>query len=241
MEAGFAGAFIAGFVSFASPCVLPLTPAYLSFLAGSDPRTIAESGSAERVRLLARAFVFVAGFATVFVLLGATASATGQFIAVWFDQLAIAAGLMLIVLGLHVAGWLRLPILMRERRAHGPVRVTSLAGAYFVGLAFAFGWTPCVGPVLASILLLSGAQDSMLQGALLLLAYAAGIGAPFLLAAAFAPWFLKRSSRLSRFARPISIVAGVILIATGALIATGSFGVIGAWMLETFPAFGRIG
>jgi len=216
-------------------------PAYLSFIAGSDPNRLMAAGVGERARLLVRALAFVAGFATVFVLLGATASAAGRFIAVWFDQLAVIAGVLLIVLGLHVAGWLHLPILMREKRVHGPVRVTSLAGAYFVGLAFAFGWTPCVGPVLASILLLSGVQDSMTQGALLLSAYAAGLGLPFLFAAAFAPWFLKRTSRFSRFARPVSIVAGVLLIGTGALIATGYFGIIGVWMLETFPVFGRIG
>lgn len=241
MEPGIAGAFVAGFASFASPCVLPLVPAYLSFLAGADPKGLVEAGSAERARLLGRALVFVAGFATVFVLLGATVSAAGRFVAVWFDQMAIVAGVLLIVLGLHVGGWLQLSFLMRERRAHGPARVTSLAGAYFVGLAFAFGWTPCVGPVLASILMLSGAQESTAHGALLLAAYASGIGLPFLLAAAFAPWFLKRASRLSHFARPVSIAAGLILIATGALIATGNFGRIGAWLLDTFPVFERIG
>ncbi|MDP2355013.1 MAG: cytochrome c biogenesis protein CcdA [Beijerinckiaceae bacterium] len=241
MEPGLAGAFLAGLASFASPCVLPLTPAYLSFIAGSDPNRLMAAGVSERGRLLVRALAFVAGFSTVFVLLGATASAAGRFIAVWFDQLAVIAGVLLIVLGLHIAGWLRLPLLMREKRVHGPVRVTSLAGAYFVGLAFAFGWTPCVGPVLASILLLSGVQDSMAHGAILLSAYAAGLGLPFLFAAAFAPWFLKRTSRFSRFARPVSIVAGVLLVVTGALIATGYFGTIGVWMLETFPVFGRIG
>lgn len=193
------------------------------------------------MRLIARALVFVAGFATIFVLLGATVSAAGRFVAVWFDQMAVVAGLLLVVLGLHVGGWLHLSVLMRERRAQGPARVTSLAGAYLVGLAFAFGWTPCVGPVLASILLLSGAQDSIAHGALLLSAYAAGIGLPFLLAAAFAPWFLKRAARFSRFARPASIAAGLILIATGALIATGNFGRIGAWLLNAFPVFERIG
>lgn len=241
LEPGLAGAFLAGLASFASPCVLPLTPAYLSFIAGSDPNRLMAADVSERMRLLVRALAFVAGFATVFVLLGASASMAGQFIAVWFDQLAVAAGILLMVLGVHVAGWLHLPILMRERRAHGPARVTSLAGAYFVGLAFAFGWTPCVGPVLASILLLSGAQDSVAHGALLLAVYAAGLGLPFLFAAAFAPWFLKRTSRFSRFARPVSIIAGLLLIVTGALIATGYFGLIGAWMLETFPIFGRIG
>ncbi len=241
MEPGFAGAFLAGFVSFASPCVLPLTPAYLSFLSGSDPRSIVEAETGARARLLGRAFAFVAGFATVFVLLGATASLAGRFVAVWFDQMAVLAGVVLIVLGLQIAGWLHIPFLMRERRAHGPRAVTSPAGAYIVGLAFAFGWTPCVGPVLASILMLSGAQASAAHGALLLSAYAAGLGLPFILAAAFAPWFMKRASRLSRFARPLSIAAGLVLIVTGALIATGRFGVVGIWLLETFPVFARFG
>lgn len=200
-----------------------------------------QADAGARARLLGRAFAFVAGFATIFVLLGATVSYAGRFVAVWFDQMAIAAGLVLIVLGLQAAGWLYIPFLMRERRAHGPRSVTSPLGAYVVGLAFAFGWTPFVGPVLASILMLSSAQGSASQGALLLCAYAAGLGLPFLLAAAFAPWFLTRASRLSRFARPLSIAAGLILILTGALIATGKFGVLGVWLLETFPVFGSFG
>lgn len=235
------GAFLAGLASFATPCVLPLAPAYLSFIAGVDRQAIIESKPGQRSRLLARAAGFVAGFSTIFVIFGATASAAGRFLAVWFDQLAIVAGVMMIVLGLHVAGWLRLNLLMRERRAHGPASVASVGGAYLVGLAFAFGWTPCVGPVLASILLLSGTQDSIGQGALLLSAYAAGMGLPFMLFAGFAPWMLKRSSRFSRFARPVSIASGLILIVTGTLIATGYIGRIGAWMLETFPVFERIG
>jgi cytochrome c-type biogenesis protein len=241
VEPGVAGAFLAGLISFASPCVLPLTPAYLSFLGGSDPRSIVQADGAARARLLGRAFAFVAGFATIFVLLGATASLAGRFVAVWFDQMAVLAGIVLIVLGLQIAGWLHIPFLMRERRAHGPRAVTSPVGAYVVGLAFAFGWTPCVGPVLASILMLSGAQGSASQGALLLCAYAAGLGLPFLLAAAFAPWFLKRSSRFSRFARPLSIIGGLILIVTGALITIGKFGVVGLWLLDTFPVFARFG
>lgn len=238
---GLAGAFLAGFASFVSPCILPLAPAYLSFLAGSDRESLVHPGPQERRRLLLRSFAFVAGFSTVFVLLGATTSIAGRFVAVWFDHISAAAGVLLVVFGLHVAGWLRLGFLMRERRAHGPAKVTSLAGAYLVGLAFAFGWTPCVGPVLASILMLSSVQESAAYGALLLTAYAAGIGLPFMLAAAFAPWFLKRASRLSRFARPMSVFAGLILIVTGVLIATGQFGRIGAWLLETFPVFERIG
>lgn len=241
MEPGLAGAFVAGLASFASPCVLPLAPAYLSFLAGVDRQAIIDGKTGQRSRLLWRAAGFVAGFSTIFVILGATASAAGRFVAVWFDQIAAVAGVMMIVLGLHVAGWLRLNLLMRERRAHGPASVASVGGAYVVGLAFAFGWTPCVGPVLAAILLLSGTKESIGEGAALLSAYAAGMGLPFLLAAGFAPWVLKRSSRLSRFARPVSIASGVILIATGTLIATGQMGRIGAWLLETFPVFGRIG
>lgn len=241
MEPGLAGAFLAGFASFASPCVLPLAPAYLSFLAGAERQKLIEGGTAERWRVLVRALAFVAGFATIFVLLGATASAAGRFVAVWFDEMAVAAGLLLIVFGLHIAGWLRLPLLMRERRAHGPAQVRSLGAAYALGLAFAFGWTPCVGPVLASILMLSGTLDSAWRGAALLSAYAAGMGLPFVLAAAFAPVFLKSAPRLSRFARPLSVASGLILIVTGALIATGLFGKIGAWLLETFPAFGSVG
>ncbi|MFN3892712.1 MAG: cytochrome c biogenesis CcdA family protein [Beijerinckiaceae bacterium] len=232
---------MAGLISFASPCVLPLAPAYLSFLAGSEREKLIENGAGERWRVLSRAVSFVLGFATIFVLLGVSASAAGRFVTVWFDQMAVAAGVLLMVFGVHIAGWLHIPFLMRERRAHGPARVRSLGASYAVGLAFAFGWTPCVGPVLASILILSGVQDSVWRGAALLSAYAAGMGLPFVLAAAFAPAFLKSASRLSRFARPLSVASGIVLIVTGALIAIGNFGRIGAWLLRTFPFFERIG
>lgn len=243
VEMSLLSAFLAGVVSFASPCVLPLVPAYLSFLSGESFERMVDPDAPplRRWRLLARACAFVAGFATIFVLLGATASAAGQFLAVWFDQLAVVAGVALIVLGLHIAGWLRLGFLMRERRAHGPEKAGSIIGAYLVGLAFGFGWTPCVGPVLAGILLLSGTSETIGQGMLLLAAYAAGIGAPFIIAAAFAPNMLRLMGPLKRHMRAISIVTGSILIVTGALIATGKFGVVGAWLLRTFPVFESIG
>lgn len=241
------GAFAAGLISFASPCVLPLTPAYLSFLGGvgydrltDSPGTPRATG-AERRRLVVRAIAFVLGFSTIFVLLGASASAAGRLFSEWFEWLAVAAGATMIVLGLHVAGWLRLPMLMREARPEGPRATRGLAGAYAVGLAFGFGWTPCVGPILASILLLSGTTETIGRGMALLAAYSFGIGLPFILAAAFAPFVLAWLGGLRAWMKPLSVFAGLVLVATGALIATGRFGLIGAWMLETFPVFGRIG
>ncbi|HEY8578900.1 MAG TPA: cytochrome c biogenesis protein CcdA [Beijerinckiaceae bacterium] len=243
VELSLLSAFAAGLLSFVSPCVLPLVPAYLSFLGGVgfEQMTAPDAPLASRGRVLARAAVFVAGFATVFVLLGATASAAGRFVTAWADQLSVVAGLLLIVLGLHVAGWLRIGLLMREARPHGPAQAGGFVAAYLVGLAFGFGWTPCVGPILASILLLSGASDTISQGALLLVAYAAGIGLPFLVAAAFAPEAMRWMAAAKRRMHAISVATGLILIATGAMIATGTFGVVGAWLLRTFPIFERIG
>jgi cytochrome c-type biogenesis protein len=243
IELGLWSAFAAGLLSFLSPCVLPLVPAYLSFLGGVSYEQLASKDAPlpGRRRVVARAVAFVAGFSTVFVLLGATASAAGRFVTAWADQLSVVAGLALIVLGLHIAGWIQVGFLSREARPQGPARAGSLMAAYAIGLAFGFGWTPCVGPILASILLLSGTSETIGRGALLLAAYAAGIGVPFLIAAAFAPNVMGWLAGMRRWLRAISIGTGLILIVTGAMIATGTFGRVGGWLLRTFPIFESIG
>ena len=244
LDVSFAGAFLGGLLSFVSPCVLPLVPAYLCFLAGlsfSELEASAAAGATGRGRLIGRALAFVLGFATIFVLLGATASALGQALSRWFDILAVVAGLALVVMGLAMAGILRLGFLMGEMRHEVSRRPAGLAGAYATGLAFGFGWTPCVGPVLAAILMVSATSETIARGMLLLGAYAAGMGLPFVIAAAFAGPFLRWVARFRRHLGRIQMVAGLILVATGLLIASGQMARIGGFMLEMMPVFGRIG
>ncbi len=243
-EVGYAGAALAGLLSFVSPCVLPLVPPYLCFLAGVSAEQLAgegpvPAGAARRVVVAAAAFV--AGFTTVFVALGAAASAVGRLVADHLDVLATAAGVVIILLGLHFLGVLRLSALYREWRLHPGAKPAGLAGAYVVGLAFAFGWTPCVGPVLATILFVAAAEDTVWQGAGLLAVYALGIGVPFLLAALLARPFLALMRRFRRHLRRVEQVMGALLVVTGVLFITGSVNDVGYWLLETFPALGRVG
>ncbi len=237
------GAFFAGLLSFLSPCILPLVPPYLCFLAGAslDELTRGEEAAVSLRRALPRALAFVIGFATVFVILGASASMVGKLLADQVGWMTRVAGLVIIAFGLHFLRVLRIPILYREARVQVEARPAGLAGAYLVGLAFAFGWTPCVGPVLASILFVAGAEDTAARGAVLLGAYAAGIGGPFLLAAAFLPTFLRLLKRARHWIGRVEKVMGAVLVAMGVLILTGSMPAVGAWLLETFPALGRVG
>ncbi len=241
----FIGALGAGLLSFLSPCVLPLVPPYLCFLAGIslDDLTRDEKAPVWRPnwRVVALAFAFVLGFATVFIALGASASVLGKVITAYFDTLAIIAGAMIIVLGLHFLGLFRIGLLFREARFQAVSRPAGFLGAYLVGLAFAFGWTPCVGPVLATILMVAGIEASAARGALLLGAYALGIGIPFLLASLFSGAFMRLMARLRAHMGAIEKVIGGALVLTGVLFLTGGMPRIAGWLLETFPTFGSIG
>ncbi len=244
LDISLLGAFLGGLVSFLSPCILPLTPAYLCFLAGisfEDLGADSQRALDGRQVLILRAVAFVLGFSTIFVLLGATASALGQALTRYFDILTIIAGLALIVLGLHMAGLLPLKWLMREARSEMNRKPGGILGAYGVGLAFGFGWTPCVGPVLAAILLLSAGADTIGRGTLLLAAYAAGMGLPFIVAAAFAGPFLRWMAALRSRMAVIQTVSGLMIALTGLLIATGWLARIGGLLLDLFPVFARIG
>jgi cytochrome c-type biogenesis protein len=244
MQVGHAGAVLAGMLSFLSPCVLPLVIPYLGFLGGVTLRAAPGGAVAEapdRTRVLLAALFFVLGFATVFTLLGATASALSQIFAEYLDTLVVIAGVVLILFGLHVAGLLRIGVLNYEKRFQAKEKPVLPLGAYVVGLAFAFGWTPCVGPVLAGILTIAAASDGVAEGALLLFAYALGIGIPFLLAAAFVTPFLRFVGRFRRHYRAVELAAGGLLVLTGVLVLTGSFQEIGAWMLDRWPGLGRFG
>jgi cytochrome c-type biogenesis protein len=236
------GAFLAGLLSFVSPCVLPIVPPYLCFLAGVGVEEIRAGAAREtQARLVATAIAFVAGFTTVFVALGATASAIGQTIAQWFDVLSIVAGAIILVMGLHFLGVFRIGLLFREARVEVQRKPPGLVGAYVMGLAFAFGWTPCVGPVLAAILFVAGAEDTALKGAGLLAVYALGIGLPFVLAAAFAGRFFAAARGFMRHLPRIEKAMGGLLVVTGLLFMTGRMSAIAQWLLETFPAFTSIG
>ena len=239
------GALVAGMLSFLSPCVLPLVPPYLCFIGGmSIEQMTADDAPADlkltRKILLSSVF-FVFGFSTVFITLGATASVLGEWLA---DNLAIltqAAGVLIVVLGLHFMGILRIPLLYREARFQTTTRPAGLIGAYVVGLAFAFGWTPCVGPVLAAVLMVAGSEGSVVQGAGLLTVYSAGLGLPFIAAAIAMKPFMTVMGRFRRHLRKVEIAIGVLLVATGLLFITEQFSYIAYWLLETFPVFSNVG
>lgn len=236
------GIFAAGVLSFLSPCVLPVVPPYLCFLAGVGLKELsAEAAAPPRGRLMGMALAFVLGFSTVFVALGATASGIGGWVGTHFDTLAMVAGAAIVAMGLHFLGVLRIGILLRDLRYHGGGRPAGLLGAYGVGLAFAFGWTPCVGPVLATVLMVAGAEASAGRGVALLGAYAAGLALPFLGAALFTGPFLRLMARFRRFVPVVERVMGAALVATGVLFMTGAMPALAGWLLEAVPALGRIG
>jgi len=241
LDVSLPAALLGGLISFLSPCVLPLVPPYLSFLAGTTfDRLQAGNDRAVRRRAVLAALLFVAGFTTVFVLLGATASALGQVVRQYLTVLSTVAGLAIIAMGLHFLGVFRIGLLYREARFHVP-RPVGLWGAYVMGLAFAFGWTPCIGPILAAILAVAGSETSVAKGALLLAVYSAGLGIPFLLAAlAMKPFaaFMKRMR--ARFAL-VERTMGGLLVLTGIAFLAGWLTDASFWLLETFPALGRLG
>jgi cytochrome c-type biogenesis protein len=241
----FAGALGAGVLSFLSPCVLPLVPPYLCFLAGVslDDLTARQGRPSSRPngRVVASAVAFVLGFSTVFVALGASASALGKAVTAHFDSLGIIAGVVIVMMGLHFLGVFRIGLLFREVRFHSLRKGAGYLGAYVIGLAFAFGWTPCVGPVLATILMVAGIEGSAAQGAVLLGAYSLGIGLPFLLASLFSGSFIALLARLRTHMGLIEKLMGSALVLTGVLFLTGSMPKIAGWLLQTFPAFSSIG
>lgn len=230
-------AFVAGLVSFLSPCVLPLVPSYVTFVTGMTLDELTTHGrAAARRRAAVHASLFVLGFALVFIALGATATALGATLRRALPLLQQVGGVALALFGLSMLGVLRVPALMRERRVHLATKPAGFFGSVLVGVAFGAGWTPCVGPVLASILLYAGSSGSMLRGMLLLGAYALGLGIPFWFAAVGFNWYLAGARRLTRWLRPIERASGVLLIAVGVLLFTGRFAVISSF----FAGFGQL-
>ncbi|WP_321343962.1 cytochrome c biogenesis protein CcdA [Breoghania sp.] len=243
LDVSYSAAFLAGLLSFVSPCVLPIVPPYLCYLAGVSFEQLSGEkpapGSGRRIVLTA--VFFVLGFATVFVALGATASFIGQTVARYFDVMSIIAGAIIAIMGLHFLGVFRIGLLYREARVNVANKPAGLIGSYVMGLAFAFGWTPCVGPVLAAILFYAGSTATAAKGAMLLAVYAAGIGVPFILAAAFAGRFLSFAARFKKHMGTVEKVMGGLLVLTGVLFMTGQMSIIAQWLLQTFPVFSQVG
>lgn len=235
-------AFLAGFVSFISPCVLPLVPPYLIYLGGSTLDDLAGDEPVPEVgmRAIVGALLFVCGFTVVFVLLGAGASAIGGLLRAHMDLLSIIAGAAIMVMGLNFLGVFRIPLLHRTARAD--VRQPAGPwGAFVMGLAFAFGWTPCLGPVLGAILAVAGSEATVSKGALLLAVYSAGLGVPFILAAVAVRPFLGSLSRMRKALPVVEKVMGGLLVLTGIAFMSGWIANAAFWLLETFPFFATIG
>jgi cytochrome c-type biogenesis protein len=244
LDISYAGAAGAGLLSFLSPCVLPLVPAYLCFVAGTTlDRLVAAEGfdPALTRRVFVSALAFVIGFSTVFVIMGASASALNRLILENIEVIGKVAGAVIVIFGLHYMGLLKIPLLYRDARIHTSERPTSILGAYVIGLAFAFGWTPCVGPILATILTVAASRDQLGYGVSLLATYALGLGIPFLLAALAVKPFMAFMQRFRRHLRKVEITAGALLVVTGILIFTNSLGQFSYYLLETFPWLANFG
>ena len=235
-------ALIAGLVSFLSPCVLPLVPPYLIYLTGATIEHVAteEPVVSSKRAVMISALLFVLGFSTVFILLGASATLIGGLIRAWSAELAILAGIVIVVMGLHFLGLTRITLLMREGRLPIPKPV-GLWGAYVMGLAFAFGWTPCIGPILAAILSIAATEATVVKGAGLLAVYSAGLGIPFLVAAFMVEQFSSVFARMKAHLATVERAMGVLMIATGIGFLTGAVSGVSSWLLETFPSLQSFG
>jgi len=241
LDVTFSAAAAAGLLSFLSPCVLPLVPPYLTFIAGTTIEEVATQREAQARRdVFIAAVLFVLGFSTVFVALGATASIFGQVLRSHLAALSFLAGFVIILMGLHFLGIFRFGLLYREARLEVG-KPLGLWGAYVMGLAFAFGWTPCIGPILAAILAVAASEETLTRGAGLLAIYSLGLGIPFLLAAlAIEPCmgFLKR---FKKHFGAVEKVVGVLLVLTGIAFLTGSLQNFSFWLLQTFPVLSNLG
>ncbi|MFK7868840.1 MAG: cytochrome c biogenesis CcdA family protein [Roseobacter sp.] len=233
-------ALFAGIISFLSPCVLPIVPPYLAYMSGVSLSEMSGEAAARR-RAIISALFFVMGLSTVFLILGFTASAFGAFFLQNQIVFARVSGLVIIVFGLHFLGILRIPFLDREARMDAGDKGGSSFGAYVLGLAFAFGWTPCIGPQLGAILSLAASEASVTRGTLLLGVYAAGLGIPFLLAAMFITRAMGVMDRLKRHMKMIERVMGGLLLVVGVAMVTGAFTTFSWWLLERFPALATLG
>jgi len=233
-------ALVAGLISFLSPCVLPIVPPYLAYMSGVSLADL-NSGRVGRGRAILPALFFVLGLSTVFLFLGFAASAAGTLLLQYQGWFNTIAGIVVMGFGAHFIGVYRIGFLDREARMDAGDRGGSAFGAYVLGLAFAFGWTPCIGPQLGAILSLAAGEASVARGTLLLAVYAAGLGIPFLLVAAFLPRLGGLMGWMKRHMEQIERVMGLLLWTIGLLMLTGGFSTFSYWLLETFPALAALG
>lgn len=235
-------AFFAGVISFLSPCVLPLVPGYLSYVTGGLSHNDGQSVLyIDRLKTVALSFCFVLGFSTIFILLGASASTIGQVVMGYRYELNIVGGAIVILFGLFILGIAQFNFMQREMRFHLSVPGGKPLAGYALGLAFGFGWTPCIGPILGAILTVSAATATIYEGVLLLSIYSLGLGIPFLLVALFTDAFSKKIKSASKLGRRLHQVSGVIMIIMGITMISGHLSAFSYWLLDTFPILGQIG
>jgi cytochrome c-type biogenesis protein len=235
-----AAALVGGVLSFISPCVLPLVPGYLSFISGvslEEWRGANQQPSASRFRVFGASLAFVLGFSLVFIALGASASAIGQWVGENLRLLGKIGGAVIILFGLHTMGVLKIGWLYKEKRVHTPTKPAGPLGAFLVGLGFAFGWTPCIGPILAAILAVAGTQETVSQGVVLLTVYSLGLGIPFLLTSLAVNQFFAAFAKIRRHYKTIELTAGALMIVVGVLIFTDRFTLIAQYLTPYLPTY----
>jgi len=224
-------AFVAGIVSFLSPCVLPLVPGYVSMLSGASMEELKAGSDASLVsRILRNSLAFVLGFSVVFVALGASATAVGTFLLARRTVFNVVAGIVIIIFGLHLTGLVKIPFLYRDARLSAGAPRRGVTGSFLLGFAFAFGWTPCIGPILTGILALAATRETLFQGMFLLAVYSAGLAIPFLLTSLGLSQFLKFYGRFRKHLQAVEVGSGVLLIAVGALMAFNKFAVLSGYL-----------
>jgi cytochrome c-type biogenesis protein len=232
-------AFAAGFLSFVSPCVLPLIPGYISFVSGVSVEEMRGDAppATSRLQVFLTSLAFVLGFSLVFIALGASATAIGKFMFAKLPLLSKIAGVILIIFGLHTMGVFRLAFLETEKRVHSQRKPAGPLGAMLVGVAFAFGWTPCIGPILGGILAIAGSKNTVGEGILLLAVYSLGLGIPFLLTSLAINQFFGAAKKIRRYYHGIEIASGALLIAIGVLIITGQLTIIVRYLQPYLPSY----
>ncbi|MGH1351895.1 MAG: cytochrome c biogenesis CcdA family protein [Methyloligellaceae bacterium] len=243
MEAYLTAVF-GGFISFLSPCVLPLVPFYLAYLGGTTISEFSKEEGLEKeahLRVIIYSIIFVMGFTTVFVAFGAAANSAFQYILGYRDILSKVGGVILILFGIHFLGLFKIPFLYREARFHMSNKPTGFIGAYLMGLAFAFGWTPCITPVLTPILGMAASADNFNTGVSLLVVYSLGLGIPFVLAAVAIGPFMGFMKGFQKHMGKVEKIMGIFLIVAGILFLTGSIQAIGTWLIDTFPVLSTFG